>query len=147
MNSTLIKIFGHFRYENLSTVYSFILFIYFHFIYSWLKITHLHTKKSLYSLYSNNIELTDVNSVTEQVMQSFPNQFLKSFEQADRHTHTHSHICTHIHQSITPGNASIPVQWVFWCLLYKSYMLQIYFKKLTRTLQRHAFFNFSFKNA
>ena len=44
------------------------LFIYFHFIYSWLKITHLHIKKSLYSLYSNNIELIDVNSVTEQDM-------------------------------------------------------------------------------
>ena len=51
---------------------------YFHFIYSWLKITHLHTKKSLYSLYSNNIELIDVNSVTEQEMQSFPKEFLKS---------------------------------------------------------------------
>ena len=54
------------------------LFIFFHFIYSWLKITHLHTKKSLYSLYSNKIELNDVNSVTEQEMQSFPNQFFKS---------------------------------------------------------------------
>ena len=45
-------------------IYLFILF-YFHFIYSWLKITQ---KKSLYSLYSNNIELIDVNSVTEQDM-------------------------------------------------------------------------------
>ena len=31
-----------------------------------------YTKKSLYSLYSNNIELIDVNSVTEQEMKSFP---------------------------------------------------------------------------
>ena len=33
----------------------------------------IYTQKSLYSLYSNNIELIDVNSVTEQEMQSFPN--------------------------------------------------------------------------
>ena len=38
----------------------------------------IYTKKSLYSLYSNNIELTDVNSVTEQEMKSFPKEFLKS---------------------------------------------------------------------
>ena len=38
----------------------------------------IYTKKSLYSLYSNNIELIDVNSVTEQGMQSFPKEFLKS---------------------------------------------------------------------
>ena len=38
----------------------------------------IYTKKSLYSLYSNNIELIDVNSVAEQDMQSFPNQFFKS---------------------------------------------------------------------
>ena len=104
----------------------------------------IYTKKSLYSLYSNNIELIDVNSVAEQDMQSFPNQFFKSMWTSWQ---THTHICTHIHQSTTPGNASIPVQWVFWCSLYKSYMLQIYFTKPTRTLQRHPFFNFSFKNA
>ena len=46
------------------------IFIDFHFIYSWLKITHLHKTKSLFSLYSNNIELIDVNSVTEQEMES-----------------------------------------------------------------------------
>ena len=38
----------------------------------------IYTKKSLYSLYSNNIELIDVNSVTEQEMQSFSKEFLKS---------------------------------------------------------------------
>ena len=94
----------------------FIYLFYFHFIYSWLKITHLHKKKSLYSLYSNNIELVDVSSFTEQEMQSFPNQFFKSMWTSWQ-THTHTHICTHIHQSTTPGNASIPVQWVFWCSL------------------------------
>ena len=38
----------------------------------------IYTQKSLYSLYSNNIEVIDVNSVTEQEMQSFPKEFLKS---------------------------------------------------------------------
>ena len=38
----------------------------------------IYTKKSLDSLYSNNIELIHVNSVTEQKMQSFPKEFLKS---------------------------------------------------------------------
>ena len=38
----------------------------------------IYTKKSLGSLYSNNIELIHVNSVTEQKMQSFPKEFLKS---------------------------------------------------------------------
>ena len=71
---------------------SFCLFIYFYFIYSWLKITHLHKKKSLYSLYSNNIELTDVNSVTEQKMQSFPKEFLKSMW---TNWQTHTHLFTH----------------------------------------------------
>ena len=32
----------------------------------------------MYSPVSNNIELINVNSVTEQEMQSFPNEFLKS---------------------------------------------------------------------
>ena len=122
---------------DISKIY---LFICFHFIYSWLKITHLHTKKSLYSLYSNNIELIDINSVTEQEMQSVPNQFLKSMWTSWQ---THTHICTYIHQSTTPANSSIPMQWVFWWSLYKSYMLQIYFTKTTRTFQRHPFFNFS----
>ena len=54
--------------------------------------------------------------------------FSNQCEQAGRHTH----ICTHIHQSTTPGNASIPVQWNFWCSLHKSYMLQIYFTKPTQ---------------
>ena len=35
-------------------------------------------KISLYSLYNNNIELIDVNSVTEKEMQSLPKEFLKS---------------------------------------------------------------------
>ena len=70
-----------------------------------------------------------------------PTNFSNQCEQAGRHTH----ICTHIHQSTTPGNASIPVQWVFWCSLYKSYMLQIYFTKPTRTSQRHPFLIFLLK--
>ena len=71
---------------------------YFHFIYSWLKIT-LYTQKSLYSLYSNNIELIEVNSVTEQEMQSFPKEFLKSMwtwkmnvKLADIHAFVHTFI-------------------------------------------------------
>ena len=64
--------------------------------------------------------------------------FSNQCEQAGRYTH----ICSHIDQRNTQRNASIPVQWVFWCSLYKSYKLQIYFTKLTRILQRHPFFNF-----
>ena len=47
----------------------------------------IYTKKPLYSLYSNNIELIDVNFVTEQDMQSFPKEFLKSCQQTGRHIH------------------------------------------------------------
>ena len=64
--------------------------------------------------------------------------FSNQCEQAGRLTQ----ICSHIDQRNTQGNTSIPVQWVFWCSLYKPYMLQIYFKKPTRTLQKHPFFNF-----
>ena len=103
----------------------------------------IYTKKSLCSLYSNNIELIDVSSVTEQEMQSFPKKFLKSMWTSWQ---THTRICSHTHQRNTQESASIPVEWVFWCSLYKSYMLQIYFTKPTRTLKRHPFFNFSFKN-
>ena len=66
----------------------------------------IYTKKSLYSLYGNNIELTDVSSVTEQEMQSFPKKFLKSMWTSWQ---THTHICSHIHQRNTQENASIPV--------------------------------------
>ena len=38
----------------------------------------IYTKKSLYSICSNNMELIDVSSVTEQEMQSFLKEFLKS---------------------------------------------------------------------
>ena len=38
----------------------------------------IYTKKSLYSLYNNNIELSDVNSVTDQEMESFLKEFLES---------------------------------------------------------------------
>ena len=58
----------------------------------------IYTKKSFCSLYSNNIELIDINSVTEQEMQSFPNQFFKSMWtswQTHTHTHTHTHLYTH----------------------------------------------------
>ena len=82
---------------------------------------------------SNNIELNDVNSVTKQEMESFPKEFLESIR-------TNWQI--HIDQINTQRNAFITVQWVSWCSLYKSYMLQIYFTRPTR----HPFFNFSFKN-
>ena len=113
---------------------SLYLFIYFLFIFTLftvdLKLLIDTQKKSLYSLCSNNIELIDSNS-----------------GRTSWQTHTHTHICTHIHQRSTQGNASILVQRVFWCSPYKSYMLHIYFTKPARTLQRHPFFNFSFKNA
>ena len=52
----------------------------------------IYTKKSLYSLYSNNIELIDDYSVTEQEMQSFPKEFLKSMWTSWQ---THTHLFTH----------------------------------------------------
>ena len=52
----------------------------------------IYTKKSLYSLYSNNIELIDDYSVTEQEMQSFPKEFLKSMWTS---WETHTHLFTH----------------------------------------------------
>ena len=52
----------------------------------------IYTKKSLDSLYSNNIELIHVNSVTEQKMQSFPKEFLKSMW---TNWQTHTHLFTH----------------------------------------------------
>ena len=99
----------------------------------------IYTKKPLYSLYSNNIELIDVNFVTEQDMQSFPKEFLKSMR-TNWQTHTH----THWSKKHSKEN-SIPVLWVFWYSLYKSYMLQIYFTKPTGTLQRHPFLIFLLK--
>ena len=53
------------------------LFIYFIFTLFDSKL-RIYTKKSLYSLYSNNIELIDVDSANEREMQSFPKEFLKS---------------------------------------------------------------------
>ena len=103
----------------------------------------IYTKNSLYSLYSNNIVLIDVNSALNRRWNLSQKNFSNQCEQACRQTH----ICSHIDQRNSQSNASITVQWVFWCSLYKSYMLQIYFTKPTRTLQRHPFFNFSFKNA
>ena len=44
----------------------------------------------MYRLYSNNIELIDINSVTEQEMQSFANKFFKSMW-TNWHTHTFVH--------------------------------------------------------
>ena len=52
----------------------------------------IYTKKSLYSLYSNNIELIDVNSVTEQEMQSFPKESLKSVLNWETHRFVHTFI-------------------------------------------------------
>ena len=49
----------------------------------------IYTKKSYRSLYNNNIELIDVTSVTEEEMESFPNQC----EQAGKHN-THLSVLT-----------------------------------------------------
>ena len=68
--------------------------------------------------------------------------YLSQCEQTGRHIH----ICSHIDQKKAQGNVSIPLQRVFWCSLYKSYILQIYFTKPTRTLQRDPFINFPFKS-
>ena len=78
-------------------------------VFSYLFIFNLFTvdlsfmqKKLLYVLYSNIIELIDVNSVTEQEIESFPKEFLESLskrsnlsrknfsnqcDQPGRHTH------------------------------------------------------------
>ena len=90
----------------------FILFVFTLFTVD-LKLLIYTQKKSLYSLYSNNIELIDVNSVTEQEMQSFPNQFLKSMWTSWQ---THTHICTHIHQIIkAPLQGTPPFLCTFLC--------------------------------
>ena len=54
-------------------------------VFSYLFIFNLFTvnlsfmqKKLLYVLYSNIVELIDVNSVTEQEIESFPKEFLGS---------------------------------------------------------------------
>ena len=73
-------------WQEIYLFYLFYLFIFSLFTVD-LKLL-IYTKKSLYSLYSNNIELTDVKSVTEQEMQSFPKEFLKSMW-TSRQTHTH----------------------------------------------------------
>ena len=95
----------------------------------------------MYSLYSNNIELIDVNSVNEQEKQFFPKEFLRSMWTSWQ---THTHLFTHWPKKYSKERL-IPVQWVFYCSLYKSYMLQIYFIKPTRTLQRHPFLIFLLK--
>ena len=69
------------------------LFIYFIFTLFTVDLKLLiYTKKSLYSLCSNNIELIDVSYVTEQEMQSFPKEFLKSVWTSWL---THTHLFTH----------------------------------------------------
>ena len=52
----------------------------------------VYTEKPLYSFYSNSIGLTDVNSVIEQEMQSFPKEFLKSMWTSWQ---TNTHFFTH----------------------------------------------------
>ena len=69
----------------------YLFFFYFHFIYSWLKITHLH-KKNLCIASTIITELIGINSVTEQEMQSFPNQVLKSMWTC---WHTHTYLYPH----------------------------------------------------
>ena len=73
---------------------TFFQFICFYFIYIWLKITHLHKKNICIATVIT--ELIDVNSVTEQEMQSFPNQFLKSMWTSwQTHTHLYTHSSKH----------------------------------------------------
>ena len=74
----------------------------------------------LYSLYSKNIELIDVNSVTEQEMNLSQKNFSNQCEQTGRHTHMFH---TLIKKENTQRNANISVQWVLWCSIYKFYML------------------------
>ena len=59
------------------TAFTYLFIFFFTLFTADLKLL-IYTKKSLYSLYSNNIELIDVNSITEQEMQSFLKEFLKS---------------------------------------------------------------------
>ena len=98
-------------------VYLFYLFIYLLFIYRWLKIAFIPSppKKSIYSLYSNNIKLIDVNSVAKQEMVSFPEEYFESVWtswQTHTHTQTQTYTCSRVDQRNTQKNASIPVQWV-----------------------------------
>ena len=85
----------------------FVLFIYFHLLTIDLKLLIYTKKKYLYNFYSKNIELIDVNSVTEQEMQSFPNQFLKSMW-TSKQTHTHRFVHTFIK---APFQGTPPFLW------------------------------------
>ena len=101
------------------------------FIGFWYKILewprkHLFTKKNLFICLFNYLFI-----------------YLSKSMWTNRQTYTH--LFTHW-PKITQGNVSIPVQRVFWCSLYKSYILQIYFIKARRTLQRDPFINFPFKS-
>ena len=64
--------------SQLSCKKSDLLFILFIFTLFTVDLKLLIYRHLLYSLYSNNIEVIDVNSVTEQEMLSFPKEFLKS---------------------------------------------------------------------
>ena len=92
-NSIWIRSNKLIRFLN-TFIYLFIyLFIYFIFTLFTVDLKLLiYTKKSLYCLYSNNIELIDVNSVKEREMQSFPKEFLKSMWTSWQ---THTHLFTH----------------------------------------------------
>ena len=71
----------------------FIYLFYFHFLTVDLEL-HIYTKNIINSLYSNNIELININSVTEQEMESLSKEFLESMWtnwQTRTHTHTHTH--------------------------------------------------------
>ena len=70
-------------------LFYFIIFIFIFTLFTVdLKLLIYTHKKSLYSLYSNNIELIDVNSVTEQEIQPFPKESLKSMR-TDWQTYTY----------------------------------------------------------
>ena len=89
--STYIIYLFIYLFIYLSIYLSIYLFIFTLFTVD-LKLLIYTQKKSLYSLYSNNIELIDVNSVTEQEMQPFPKESLKSML---TNWHTYTHLFTH----------------------------------------------------
>ena len=81
MHIDLVIVDGRFYRNGMSYRVLMLTFILFLFIFTLFTVDLkllIYTQKSLYSLYSNNIEVIDVNSVTEQEMQSFPKEFLKS---------------------------------------------------------------------
>ena len=88
---------------------TFFQFICFYFIYIWLKITHLHKKKYLYSYSNNRANWRQLCHWTGDAI--FPERIL----QINVNKQADTHICSHIDPRNTQMNVSIPVQWNFWC--------------------------------